>query len=121
MSTKPIKQVSFSHNQTPSSKWRPKNITVKISSGYNSSPRPAAMSHNQFVNHPKSPQKYMTPPRYAKITNQTITQNTRLTANSNNSNGSTSNSNNKSNNTSTAAVVVSENNKTSKLFFYTTF
>lgn len=65
---RPIKHVSFSeHHQPPSSKWRPKNITMKLKSGYNSSPRPAAMSHNQFVNHPKSPQKYTMPPRYAKI------------------------------------------------------
>lgn len=72
-----MKFVNFAPQQAPPSKWRPKNGANRLQHGYNSSPRPAAMAHNQFVNHPKSPQRHTLPPRYAKITPPTQTEQTK--------------------------------------------
>lgn len=88
MPSKSIKHVSFTNQQKrPPSKWRPKNIPMRIKSAYNSSPRPAAMSHNQFINYPKSQQKHHTlPPRYAQIKRNTIEKQQQQSDKSNNTN-----------------------------------
>lgn len=64
--------MNFAPQPPPSSKWRPKNV-AKPAYNY-SSPRPAAMAHNQFINHPtRSPPKMAPPPqRYHAQQNQYV-------------------------------------------------
>lgn len=64
--SRPIRGNNFTHYNKPQSKWRPKNYTHRTHHTYQPSTRSPAVSHNQFIHHPKSQNRPNLPPRLAE-------------------------------------------------------